>query len=60
MKVLIIEDDREIVEAIALTFKIRWPEAQWVSSSLGEKGIEMAENEAPDIIFLDIGLPDIS
>ena len=60
MKVLIIEDDKEIVEAISLAFEIRWPESNVVSTHLGERGIEMVENEAPDIVILDLGLPDIS
>ena len=60
MKVLIIEDEKEIVEAISLAFEIRWPESNVVSTHLGEKGIEMVENEAPDIVILDLGLPDIS
>jgi len=60
MKVLIIEDDREIVEVISLAFQIRWPEVEVVSSSLGERGVELAESEKPDIIILDLGLPDIS
>ena len=60
MKVLIIEDDREIIEAISLAFKIRWPEAEVVSTRLGEKGVELVESEAPDIVILDLGLPDIN
>ncbi len=60
MNVLIIEDDREIVEAISLTFQIRWPELKVVSTHLGEKGVELVESEAPDIVILDLGLPDIS
>ena len=60
MKVLIIEDDQEITEAVSLAFQIRWPEAELVSTRLGEKGIELVENEAPDIVILDLGLPDIS
>ena len=60
MKVLIIEDDREIVETISLTFRMRWPEASLVSTHLGEKGIELTESEAPDIVILDLGLPDIN
>ncbi len=60
MKVLLIEDDREIVEAISLTFQIRWPEAKVVSTRFGEKGVELVESEAPDIVILDLGLPDIS
>ena len=60
MKVLLIEDDREIIEAISLAFQIRWPEAELVSTRLGEKGVEFVESEAPDIVILDLGLPDIN
>jgi two-component system KDP operon response regulator KdpE len=60
MKVLLIEDDREIIDAIALAFQIRWPEAEVISTRLGEKGYEMVETEAPDIVIIDLGLPDIS
>lgn len=60
MKVLIIEDDPEIVGIITLAFQIRWPEAEVVSSHLGEKGVEMVETENPDVVILDLGLPDIS
>lgn len=60
MKVLIIEDDPQILEAVTLTFQIRWPEVDLVSSQLGERGIEMVETERPDIVILDLGLPDMS
>ncbi len=60
MKVLIIEDDPQIIEAVSLAFQIRWPEAELVSAQQGEKGVEMAETEKPDVIILDLGLPDIN
>ena len=60
MKVLIIEDDREIVEVISLAFQIRWPEVKVVSTNLGERGAELVESENPDVVVLDLGLPDIS
>ncbi len=60
MKVLLIEDDREIVDAISLAFQIRWPEAILTSTRLGKKGVELVESEEPDIIILDLGLPDIN
>ena len=60
MKVLIIEDDREIVEVISLAFQIRWPEVKLVSTNLGERGAELVESENPDVVVLDLGLPDIS
>ncbi len=60
MKVLIIEDDREIIEAISLAFQIRWPEAKVVSTHCGANGAELVESETPDIVILDLGLPDVN
>ncbi|MFC2022188.1 response regulator transcription factor [Chloroflexota bacterium] len=60
MKILIIEDDREIVEVVSLAFQIRWPEVKLVSTHLGERGVELVESENPDVVILDLGLPDIS
>jgi len=60
MKVLVIEDDKEIVDAISLAFQIRWPEARVISTRLGQKGVELVETEQPDIVILDLGLPDIN
>ncbi len=60
MKVLVIENDRGIVEAISLAFQIRWPEARLISTNLGEEGIELVETEKPDVVILDLGLDDIS
>jgi two-component system response regulator VicR len=60
MKILIIEDDKEIVEVISLAFEIRWPEIEVVSTHLGKKGTELVETESPDLVILDLGLPDTS
>ncbi len=60
MKILIIEDDQQIVEAIILAFQIRWPEAEVISTQLGEKGVDLVETEKPNVVILDLGLPDIS
>lgn len=60
MKLLIIEDDEAIIEAISLAFQIRWPEAHIVSTHSGRRGIELVEEEMPDVIILDLGLPDIN
>jgi two-component system, OmpR family, response regulator VicR len=60
LKILVIEDDQQIVEAISLAFQIRWPEATLISTNQGERGIDLVENEKPDIVILDLGLPDIN
>ncbi|MBT3363384.1 MAG: response regulator transcription factor [Chloroflexi bacterium] len=59
MKALIIDDAPDLIELVSLCFKLRWPEADIVTSMTGEKGVELVESERPDMIILDIGLPDI-
>lgn len=59
MKVLMIDDDPGTVEVVTLGLQHHWPEAELVSTGLGEKGVEMVESEAPDIVILDLGLPDV-
>jgi len=60
MKVLIIEDDPEIIDVVALTLELKWSDVNLISTFLGEKGVELAKKELPDIIILDLGLPDIT
>ena len=59
MKVVIIEDDPEIVEAVSLCFDLRWPDVDVVSANEGINGLDLIEKESPDIVILDVGLPDI-
>ena len=58
-KVLIIEDDDAIVNFVRLAFKMRWSEAELLSARLGEEGLDLIESEKPDLVILDLGLPDI-
>src|SRR5258706_1260743 len=60
MKVLIVEDADEIIETITLLLGIRWPDCNVKSTHQGEEAPHLVEVEAPDIIILDLGLPDRS
>ncbi|MDA0988440.1 MAG: response regulator transcription factor [Chloroflexi bacterium] len=59
MRILLIEDDPEMVEIVSLCFEIRWPDAKVLHAQLGEYGVAMARSENPDIVILDLGLPDM-
>ncbi len=59
MKVLVIEDDPGIIEVVSLCFQLRWSGTTVISADNGQKGIELVENESPDVVILDIGLPDM-
>jgi DNA-binding response OmpR family regulator len=60
IQVLVIEDDKYIREAIRLCFRIFWPEAEVSFADEGQAGITLAKNKPPDVILLDLGLPDIN
>jgi DNA-binding response OmpR family regulator len=59
MKLLIIEDDPVISETVTICFNLRWPEAEVVVTDSGETGLKLATAEAPDVIILDVGLPEM-
>lgn len=58
-KILIVEDDQGIVDAIYLALQTRCPEVELFSCTHGRSGVEMVETKAPDVVILDLGLPDI-
>jgi two-component system KDP operon response regulator KdpE len=59
MKVLLVEDNPEIVRTVSLCFQLRWQGASIISTSEGIRGIQLVQNESPDIVILDLGLPDM-
>jgi two-component system KDP operon response regulator KdpE len=59
MKLLIIEDDPRIQEIISVYCEMIWPEVKVVPSFQGKRGLELSESEKPDVIILDLGLPDM-
>ena len=60
MKILIVEDDSAIVELVSLCLRVSWPDSRIMFTGLAQEGIELAERENPDLIILDLGLPDKS
>ncbi len=58
IKVLVIDDEKNLVHSIRFSLK---PEGMDVVAGYnGEEGIFLAKKEKPDVIFLDLKLPDIS
>ena len=56
-KVLYIEDNPDNMTLVRRALEARGYEFSWAPNGL--QGIEMAETQMPDVILLDINLPDI-
>ena len=59
MKVLVVDDEPDVVEAVRLTFTLQWREVDVIGAADGERALDAVENERPDVVLLDVGLPDI-
>jgi len=59
MKVVVIDDSPDIIEVVSLCFQLRWSGAILLSANEGTKGLALIEAENPDVVILDIGLPDM-
>lgn len=59
MKVLLIEDNQEVVDSLCLCLKLVWPQVNTIATAEATKGIELVEAESPDIVILSLELPDM-
>ncbi|MFW6174707.1 MAG: response regulator transcription factor [Chloroflexota bacterium] len=59
MKILVVDDDPDIMQTVSMCFAIRWPEADVIEAASGESAMDRAASERLDMVILDLGLPDI-
>jgi two-component system, OmpR family, KDP operon response regulator KdpE len=59
MKILVVDDEPDVIESVRLGFTLQWREVDVVGAATGEAGLDAVEHERPDIVLLDVGLPDI-
>ncbi len=58
MKVLVVDDEPDVIEVVNLCFGLRWPEAEVIAAKNGDEALALIEETSPDLILLDIMLPD--
>jgi len=57
MKILIIDDDPQILDALSAGFQLQWKDAEVFAAADGESGVNLFYDRLPDVVLLDIGLP---
>jgi serine/threonine protein kinase len=58
--VLIVDDDPDIREALALYVRAAAPDAEIESTSEGRQAVRSVRRRVPDLLLLDLDLPDIN
>ena len=59
MKVLVVDDDPDILEAVNICFALRWPDAEVIEAPDGASALARFDESEPDVVILDLNLPDI-
>ena len=57
MKVLVVDDDLRLREALEVGLQLQWEDAEVVSAADGESGLDLFFREGPDIVLLDVTMP---
>ena len=59
MKLLLVDDDPEIRSSVRLGFELQWRDVEIIEAGGGADALTLVEEERPDLVLLDIGLPDM-
>jgi two-component system KDP operon response regulator KdpE len=57
MKVLVIDDDERVRDALEIGIQLQWQDAQVLTAADGETGLNLFFDEEPDIVLLDVTMP---
>lgn len=58
MKFLVVEDSETVVETLRLCVSIRWPGTEVLVTARGKEAPALVESASPDLVILDLMLPD--
>jgi DNA-binding response OmpR family regulator len=59
MKLLLVDDDPEIRTSVRVGFELQWRDVDFVEAATGVDALRLVEDERPDLVLLDVGLPDL-
>ena len=57
MKILVVDDDPEVMESISLGLSLHWRDVEVLGAKDGEQALDIVEQQRPNLVLLDIGLP---
>ena len=60
MKVLVVDEESDVRKLVAMSFRMQQPEWEVLGAQDGPEALALIEQEKPDVVLLDIGLPEMS
>jgi len=60
MKVLIVDEEPDVRKLVAMSFQMQQPTWEVAGAEDGPEALETIERERPDVVLLDVGLPEMS
>ncbi len=60
MKILLADDDPDIVDAVSVAARFHWRDVTVISAYNGEQALELFLEHEPDVVVLDVSMPRLS
>ena len=59
MRLLLVDDDPEIRTSVRVGFELQWRDVEILEAASGAECLRLVEARRPDLVLLDVGLPDL-
>lgn len=59
MKVLIVDDEPDVIKVVTMSFNLQEPDWEVLAAPDGEAALDLVEREHPDLVLLDIAMPEM-
>ena len=59
-KILVIDNEPDVARAVQLTIQLQETSWQVITANSGERGLLVTDLESPDLVLLDLAMPDMS
>jgi len=60
MRILVVDDEPDVIKVITMSLNMRQPAWEVIGAQDGQEALERIETEHPDVVLLDVGLPEMS
>ena len=57
MKILVVDDDPNILDAVTIGFQLQWQDCQVITATDGDQGLQGFYEHDPDVVVLDVTMP---